>query len=109
MRWKLNERGIALGVVIMMSLVFGVVALGALMLSSSRSQTSSLQSHRLKAQYAAEAGLVWAMQRLFNTPTQAFASGNTDLTINGIAVDVILPACASTPCESRQLQAKAIY
>lgn len=110
MPWKSNERGIALGVVIMMSLVFGAVAMGALMLSGSRSQTSSLQTHRLKAQYAAEAGLVWAMQQLFATPNKEFpAGGQPDLTVNGIDVDVILPACTSTPCESRKLQAKAIY
>lgn len=109
MPWKWNERGVALGVVIMMSLVFAAVSMGALMLSSSRSQTSSLQAHRLKAQYAAEAGLVWAMQRLFTDPSQAFASGDTDVTMNGVDVDVILPACSSTPCETRPLQAKAVY
>ena len=105
MRLRGNEHGIALGVVLMMALIFGAVAAGALMLSASRSQTSGLQAHRLKAQYAAEAGLVFAMQRLWKDPAYC---GNPDPPVlNGLNVDVTVSNCGSG--NTHTVSAKVTY
>lgn len=106
---RLNERGIALGVVVVMAMVFAVGAFGTMMLSTSRGQVSGLQAHRLKAQYAAEAGLVTAMQKLWGNPEWSSPAGDVDLSVNGLDVDIILPGCAETPCENRALKATVLY
>ena len=79
-----NERGVALGMVIVMALIFAVAAFGVMTLSVSRNQTSSRQAYRLRAQYAAEAGLVQATQRLWRDPTYPAAS----------CIDGTCPACS---------------
>ena len=100
-----DERGVALGMVIVMALIFAVAAFGVMTLSVSRSQTSALQAHRLKAQYAAEAGLVWGMQRLWRDQTYC---GETDPpTLNGLNVDVTVTNCG--PGNTHTLSAKVLY
>ncbi|MBI4322761.1 MAG: hypothetical protein HY596_00620 [Candidatus Omnitrophica bacterium] len=100
-----NERGVALGMVIVMALIFAVAAFGVMTLSVSRSQTSGLQAHRLKAQYAAEAGLVWAMQRLWQD--QAYCGEQDPPPINGLTVDVTVTNCG--PGNTHTLSAKVLY
>jgi len=60
------ERGAALGIVILSSIVFSVAAFAVLNMSMSRAQTAAFEEGRLRARYAAEAGLVKAMQLLWN-------------------------------------------
>ena len=55
--------------VIVTALIASVAAFGILMLAMSGSRTSETQIDRLRAQYAAEAGLVWAKERLWADPT----------------------------------------
>ncbi|MBI2495743.1 MAG: hypothetical protein HYW10_04165 [Candidatus Omnitrophica bacterium] len=63
----------------------------------------------MRARYAAEAGLVWAQQQLWVTPTSSFA-GNPDITIGGIGVDITVnPPCGATPCPPQTLQARVSY
>ncbi len=114
-----NERGIALGIVILTAVVFAVAAFAVLTMALSRMQVSStVGARRLKATYAAEAGLVWAMQQLWENPTTWSAAGGTvlpfdidgDGTISpGEGVTVIMPACGASPCPDRPLQAKVTY
>jgi len=59
-----NQRGIALGVVILSALVFSAAAFGMMTMSMGRVQSSNQDAKRLRAQYAAEAGLVRAMERV---------------------------------------------
>ena len=75
------------------------------MLSASRSQTSSLQAHRLKAQYAAEAGLVWAMQRLWRD--QAYCGNPDPPAMNGYSVDMTVSNCGAG--NTHTLSAKVNY
>ena len=56
-----NERGIALGLVIITAMVFSIAAFAALTMSMARINQSAYNVRRLQARYAAEAGLVWAM------------------------------------------------
>jgi len=100
-----NERGMALGMVIVMALIFAVAAFGVMTLSVSRSQTSGRQAHRLKAQYAAEAGLVWATQRLWRD--QAYCGTPDPPAINGMSVDVTVINCGAG--HTHALIAKVLY
>lgn len=120
---RTDERGVALAMVIVMALLFAVAAFGVMTLSVSRGQTSARQAHRLKAQYAADAGLVFAMQRLWrdpnypaslcvNTPCPACTTpGTTALTdtvnVAGTQVAVTVTACGAG--RTHKLQAKVLY
>ncbi|MBI4323625.1 MAG: hypothetical protein HY596_05060, partial [Candidatus Omnitrophica bacterium] len=64
-----------------------------------------LQAHRLKAQYAAEAGLVWAMQRLWQD--QAYCGAPDPPVINGLNVDVTVTSCGAG--NTHTLSAKVLY
>ena len=107
---RTGERGIALGVVIITAVVFSVAAFAILTLSMGGAQQAGSYARRLKARYAAEAGLVWATQRLWGTPTWTSSAG-TDLTVGGMNVDVTLSACPAPPalCDNRRLEAKVTY
>ena len=100
-----NERGIALGMVIVLALIFAVAAFGVMTLSVNRSQTSGRQTHRLKAQYAAEAGLVWATQRLWSS--QANCGVPDPPPINSMNVDVTVTNCGAG--KTHTLLAKVLY
>ncbi len=67
-----TSRGGALIAVIVTALIASVAAFAALMMAMSQSQSAKLQQDRLVARYAAEAGLVWAQQQLWDE--QAFWS-----------------------------------
>lgn len=113
-----NDQGLALGIVILFAFVFGVAALAALTVGLSRVQSSQEFGNRVQGRYAAEAGLVWAMQKLYDTPTWNSPAGAIDLPLDvngngtidaGEGVDIILAPCGATPCEERTLQAKVVY
>jgi len=105
---KLNEKGIIFGLVIASAFVFSVAAFMVLTMTHARFQRVGFETQRLKAHYAAEAGLVWAMQQLWVTPTWSSGAG-TDLTIETYPVDVTIAACSQTPCEDRTLKAKVSF
>ena len=87
-----NERGVALAIVLVMTVVFGITAFGLLYMAVNRAQQSQFMGEdRLRAKYAAEAGLVKVMSRLFESPgdpgpwVYPFDSDNdgaNDMTIN---------------------------
>ena len=100
-----NERGVALGMVIVLALIFAVAAFGVMTMSVSRSQTYGRQTHRLKAQYAAEAGLVWATQRLWSN--QAYCGVPDPPPVNGMNIDVTVTNCGAG--RTHALTAKVLY
>jgi len=118
-----NNRGAALGLVIVTAAIFAVAAFAALTMALSRAQVATvIGPERLRASYAAEAGLVWAMERLWTTPAWGSPPGNVDLVVpndmngdgviaagEGVSVDVIFVACGGPPCPDRQLQARVVY
>ena len=104
MRRLRNGRGAALWIVIVTALICSVAAYTMLMMAVSQARRGQFYANRTKARYAAEAGLVWAMQRLWQAPTN-FTAGTTDVTVDGMNVDVI-GACNPGPCT---LQAKVMY
>jgi hypothetical protein len=63
---KIGNRGIALGVVLLMAIVFTIAAVGLLALALSAGKRNRVVfGDRLEARYAAEAGIVFAMQQLW--------------------------------------------
>ena len=60
-----DERGVALGVVIITALIFAIAAFAFLNVVLSQVQRAEGNLSRLRAAYAAESGLVWATQRLW--------------------------------------------
>jgi hypothetical protein len=105
---------LVLGLVVVTAVVFAAISYAALFWALHLARLSGAVDVRsLQARYAAEGGIDWAMQQLAHTPTWSSDAG-TDLTLNGIGVDVIIPPCCpippcQSPCQPRTLQAKVSY
>jgi len=90
----LNQRGAALGIVIISAVIFSIMAYAVLAMSLSKAQLADYPVDRARAHYAAEAGVVWAREQLWND--SAFcANSNPDLTMNGLDVDVQISSCGT--------------
>jgi hypothetical protein len=110
-----NDRGMVLGVVILTAVVFAIVAFGALTVALGGGQRAKQFHHeRLRARYAAEAGVVWAMQQLWADPSWfSEAGGPPDFRLDDgtskVDVDLVIPPCTLAPCENRRLEARVVY
>ena len=98
-----QNRGSALGIVIITGVVFSIAAFSVLTMSFSGASHPAGTTQSFQARYAAEAGLVRASQRLWTTPTYC---GETWSRANsGLAYDVVItvspPCAANTPHEIR--------
>ena len=102
----MKERASVLWLLLVVSLVAAVASYGALFAAISHARRTKFNRTRTAARYAAEAGLVWAMERLWQDPSWTPPGGTPTLTINGIGVIVTMPNCTQTPCEPRTLQAR---
>lgn len=115
-----GERGVVLSLVIITSIIFGIAAFGLLTMALSRLRISGalLGPNRLRAGYAAEAGVVMAMQELWANPADcAFGPANNGVyTIdtyndgdpsNDTTVTVTTTGCPPTP--GTKLQAKVTF
>jgi hypothetical protein len=113
-----SERGVALGLIIITSIVFGIAAFGLLYSATNQGEQGQfLGEGRLRARYAAEAGLVMAMQEQFVNPADcAFGAGppfnyfldtDNDAT-NDTKVSVTLVPCPSAGTASK-MQAKVSW
>ena len=118
-RRRVGQRGSLLTMVIVGAIIFSLTAYAMLNMSLSRTQSVKYNVDRYRARYAAEAGVVYAMQKLWANPTWSSGQGWTtaedlelDTNADGVTdtqVDIILPACTKVPCEMRRLQAKVVY
>ena len=63
-----HERGLALGIVIISAVLFAILAYAVLEMSVNKSQLSGYEEKRIRARYAAEAGLVQAYEKLWANP-----------------------------------------
>ena len=112
MRYREQERGWILGLVVVTAVAIAAMAYAALVWGLHLARLSgSLTFRKVQARYAAEGGIAWAMQRLMKDPQRPFPEGDVDLQLNGMNVDIVLPPCptAGTPCRDRKLQAKVVY
>ena len=73
-----HERGLALGIVIITAVIFAIVAYAVLEMSVNKSQLSGYEEKRVRARYAAEAGLVQAYEKLWSDPTYCGETMNFD-------------------------------
>lgn len=111
---------IVLGAAIIAAILFSVAAFAALSVGlSGRQRSLQITEGRLRAQYAAEAGLVWAAQRLWAdpdilvNPVKCF-SANPDFSLDTdgpgplppTAVDITASPC---PSAATTLKAKVTY
>ena len=116
-----RERGSTLVVVLITAVVFSITAVGVLFLSLALTQRAQHSKGRLRASYAAESGLVWAMERLWNDPAYPASSCITvpcpsctpgqDLTdtlsVDTTQVTITVRNCG--PGNEHQLSAKVTY
>ena len=98
-----NQRGLVLGMVILSALMFSAAAVAVLNLSATSSYTADRQANRLQARYAAEAGLVWAMQHLW--VDDAYCGDPDPSPINGCTVNIEVTNCNDK--NNRQIRATA--
>lgn len=112
-----NAHGVAMGLVLVSALVFAIAAFGAMTMAMSRLQQEQfLGEDRMRASYAAEAGLVWAMQRLWESPTECFgASPDFSIDTDGsgplppMGVDITATPCPGPGVINSKLSAKVVY
>ena len=110
-----NERGVVLGLVIITSVIFGIAAFGILMLAMSRLRVGNvLGEGRLRAQYAAEAGLVMAMQKMWDPANCAALGSPYNLDTNNDGTNDTTVTVTVTPCPiasgvPSKLQAKVTF
>jgi Tfp pilus assembly protein PilX len=114
-----TQRGAVLGIVVLSSIVFSVAAFAVLQTVMARAQIIHHRQETQHARFAAEAGLVWAMQKLWAgataSPPIAECFGSTaDVSIDTdgdgtpeTPVDIIVSDC-SDPMADRTLQAKVV-
>jgi len=99
--WR-EQRGAALAMVLAVAVCFSIAAFTALILALSRPRTKDFYKRRAVAQYAAEAGLVWAMQRLWNEAGTPYppgcpvgGTGTDTVTVNGVPSTITVTNCGA--------------
>ena len=94
-----HRRGIALVVVLLTAVVFSIAAFGVLTVAVSRArQIDYLGEDRIRYRAAAEAGLVWAMQRLWVTPGWCGAPPFPPLDTDGDGIPETVVSITVAPC-----------
>jgi len=115
MRMRDQRRGIALGLVVITAFIFAIAAFAVLTMAISSAQRSGESEDRLRAQFAAEAGLVWAMQKLFvDAADPSFCGGGVNMPFdtdgdgtNETTVNIKASSCNAT--DNRTLEARVVY
>ena len=110
-----QEKGSALAITIGMALICSIAAYTILFIARAQVGPAQVFRERLRARYAAEAGVVWAQTQLWQNPSQSFPAGDVDFTFTDargvINVDVIVPPCPVGSCYGyrREVRAKVVY
>ena len=86
-----NHRGAVLGVAILTALVSSVAAYIILMLALTQARLARFHRERIRARYAAEAGVIWAQQQLWTTP--GYCGNPPPPSLNGLTVTVSVTNC----------------
>ncbi len=100
-----------LGIMMVTAVGMSAAAYAILFVAVSQAKQATALKDRTQSRYAAEAGIVWAMQRLMLDPTLRFTlgAGPDPPNLNGYSLDVYdnCPV-APAPCDNRSLSAKAV-
>jgi Tfp pilus assembly protein PilX len=104
-----QERAAVLGLALLASVLASIMAFTVLQVAMSQARIGQFYYDRTRSRYAAEAGIVWAQQRLRADPAFTdLLDGTADIVLDGIGVDVGVPGCAPAPCR-QTIQAKVVY
>lgn len=110
-----GERGVVLGIVIITAIIFGIAAFGLLSMAVNQARQATFVSQdRARARYAAESGLVMAMQELwvdqndcvfgpYNLDTNGDGANETTVTVTRSGI------CPPPPNTLSTLQAKVTF
>src|SRR3989338_848249 len=109
-----GERGVVLGVVLITSIIFGIAAFGLLSLAVNQmGQVNLVSEDRTRARYAAESGLVMAMQELWANPADcAFGPYTIDTYNDPDPANDTTVTVTANPCPvgvASKLQAKVTF
>ena len=105
-REPINERGaIVLGMTILTAILAAIASFAVLQLAIAYSLQGRFFVNRTPYRYAAEAGLVWAQEQLWNNP--AYCGAPDPPVINGVTVDVTVTNCGAG--NSHTITANAVY
>lgn len=103
-----GERGAVLGAALMAAFLASIASYLILQMAISQARQARFHEGHVTARHAAEAGIVWAYERLFADITWSDPAGDVDLVIAGLNVDVAVPACGAPPCP-RSVQVRVTY
>ena len=110
---RTNQRGAALGIVIFIALVCGIASYFMLFAATTEARHSKFFRERVTARQAAEAGLVIAMQRLWDNPGYCGVGGTGTETFNipvgAGAVPVTVNISDCNPGNPKSLSAQVNY
>jgi hypothetical protein len=101
--WR-NQHGIALGLVIIIAMMVSIAAFGVLMMGVTNARTGGLSQDRLAARYAAEGGVVWAMQKLYANPNFC---GTQGVPVGALTATVTVSSCGAG--NTQKIQSKVSY
>jgi Tfp pilus assembly protein PilX len=104
-----SPRGAAtLIIVLITALLAGIAAYSVLQMMIAEARQARFYRERMRARYAAEAGIVWAQQRLWDN--EAWSSGvGTDFTLpDGTTVDVVMAPCGAS-CFPRDITSEVTW
>ena len=105
-REPINERGaIVLGMTILTAILAAIASFAVLQLAIAYSLQGRFFVNRTPYRYAAEAGLVWAQEQLWNNP--AYCGAPDPPVINGVTVDVTVTNCGAGNVHT--ISANAVY
>ena len=110
---QMGRKGVVLMITVMTAIVCAIAAYAALQIAIAEARQAVFYRDRTKARYAAEAGLVWAQQRLWQNPADCF-NANPDVALDHDAdpatpplnVDVTVTPCGAP---NARLNAKVVY
>ena len=106
-----HQRGMILGLVIVTAFIAAVAAYTILVVAASQARQGRFWRERFRSRYAAEAGVVWAMERLWADPTYCGTPDPPPFDTNGdgvpdATVDVSVTGCGGA---SRTLSAVVVF
>ena len=100
-----TERGAILPIVLGTALLCAIAAYAVLIIVAAQGRHAQFYRGRLRARYAAEAGMVWAKERLWLNPT--YCGNPAPPPIEGMVVSITISDC--TAGSNKTIAARATY
>lgn len=101
---RATQRGVILTLVLGVALICSIMAYGVLYTSVSDARRNRFVWERNPARYAAEAGLVWGMTRLWTNP--GWTGASIPIGAGKMMVTLTVEPCSGSPCPPRPFSAR---